>query len=111
MITITIDGRQIRLEKQVTILEAARGAGIRIPTLCHHELLKPHGGCRLCLVEVDTFPRLQTSCTLKATDGMVVRTHSKDVLEARKAIVEFLLINHPLECPVCDKAGICDLQD
>jgi NADH-quinone oxidoreductase chain G len=111
MITINIDGRQIKLKEQVTILEAARSAGIRIPTLCHHDLLKPYGGCRLCLVEVEKVPKLQTSCTLKATDGMVVHTHSKDVLEARKAILEFLLINHPLECPVCDKAGICDLQD
>lgn len=111
MITINIDGRQIRLTEQVTILEAARSAGIRIPTLCHHDLLKPFGGCRLCLVEVENFPKLQTSCTLKATDGMVVHTHTKDVLDARRAILEFLLINHPLECPVCDKAGICDLQD
>lgn len=111
MITVIIDGRQIRLDEPVTILEAARSAGITIPTLCHHDYLEAYGGCRLCLVEIDKVPRLQTSCTALVKDGMIVRTHSEAVLEARKSILEFLLINHPLDCPVCDKAGICDLQD
>ncbi|MDA8154978.1 MAG: molybdopterin-dependent oxidoreductase [Actinomycetota bacterium] len=111
MITVTIDGRKIELEKPVTILEAARGAGIEIPTLCSHPSLELWGGCRLCVVEVEKMPRLQTSCTVSVADGMVVRTETPQVAQARKAMLEFLLINHPLECPVCDKAGECKLQD
>ncbi|MEW6117549.1 MAG: NADH-quinone oxidoreductase subunit NuoG [Nitrospirota bacterium] len=111
MITVTINEKQIKLEKPVTILEAAKVAGIKIPTLCHHEMLKPFGGCRLCLVEVEKLPRLQTACTLSVTDGMVVRTETERVIDARKAMLEFLLINHALDCPYCDKAGECDLQD
>ncbi|MBI3593019.1 MAG: molybdopterin-dependent oxidoreductase, partial [Nitrospirae bacterium] len=111
MITVTINGKQIKLEKPVTILDAAKMAGIKIPTLCHHEMLEPYGGCRLCLVEIEKMPRLQTSCTLYITDGMVVYTETERVAEARKAMLEFLLINHALDCPYCDKAGECDLQD
>jgi NADH-quinone oxidoreductase chain G len=111
MIAITINEKKITLEKPVTILEAARSAGIRIPTLCHNDILEPYGGCRLCLVEVEKVPRLLTACTQYITDGMVVRTEADRVIEARRAILEFLLINHPLDCPYCDKAGECDLQD
>ncbi|MEW5745010.1 MAG: NADH-quinone oxidoreductase subunit NuoG [Nitrospirota bacterium] len=111
MITVTINDKQIKLEKPVTILEAAKIAGIKIPTLCHHEMLNPYGGCRLCLVEIEKMPRLQTACTLNITDGMVVRTETEKVVEARKGMLEFLLINHALDCPYCDKAGECDLQD
>lgn len=111
MITVTINGKVIRLEKPVTILEAARQAGIKIPTLCHHETLEPFGGCRLCLVEIENVPRLQTSCTQYVADGMAVWTETERVVEARKAILEFLLINHALDCPYCDKAGECELQD
>lgn len=111
MIRVTINGREIRLEKPVTVLEAAKTAGIKIPTLCHYPGLENYGGCRLCLVEVEKMPKLQTSCTLMVTDGMVVRTESEEIAKARRAMLEFLLINHPLECPYCDKAGECDLQD
>jgi NADH-quinone oxidoreductase chain G len=111
MITVTINGKKIALEKSTTILKAARSAGIEIPTLCNHPLLEPFGGCRLCVVEVDKMPKLQTSCTQYISDGMVVFTESDKVVEARKAMLEFLLINHPLDCPYCDKAGECDLQD
>lgn len=111
MITVTINDKKIELEKPVTILAAARKVGIEIPTLCNHELLEPFGGCRLCVVEVEKMPRLQTSCSLYITDGMVVRTDTKKVIEARKAVLEFLLINHALDCPFCDKAGECELQD
>lgn len=111
MITVTINGREIRLEKPVTVLEAAEMNGIEIPHFCHHPLLEKWGGCRMCLVEVDKMPKLQTSCTLYVTDGMVVRTESEEIARARKGILEFLLINHPLDCPVCDKAGECSLQD
>jgi NADH-quinone oxidoreductase chain G len=111
MITVTINSKKITLEKAVSILDAAKLAGVKIPTLCHHESLEAFGGCRLCLVEVEKMPRLQTSCSLKVTDGMVVWTETDKVVEARKAMLEFLLINHSLDCPYCDKAGECDLQD
>ena len=111
MITVTINDKQIKLGEPVTILNAAKMAGIKIPTLCHHYLLEPFGGCRLCLVEVEKVPRLQTSCTMYITDGMVVHTETEQVIAARKAMLEFLLINHALDCPYCDKAGECDLQD
>lgn len=111
MITLTINGKEIRLDKPVTVLKAAQQAGIKIPTLCNHELLKPFGGCRLCVVEVERMPKLMTSCTLMAADGMVVKTESEAISAVRRAILEFLLINHPLDCPVCDKAGECELQD
>jgi NADH-quinone oxidoreductase chain G len=111
MIKVTINAKEIRLEKPVTVLEAAKMAGIKIPTLCHYPGLENYGGCRLCLVEVEKMPKLQTSCTLMVTDGMVVRTESDEIARARRAMLEFLLINHPLECPYCDKAGECDLQD
>ncbi|RJQ38327.1 MAG: NADH dehydrogenase (quinone) subunit G [Nitrospiraceae bacterium] len=111
MITITINNKEIKLEKPVTVLEAARSAGIKIPTLCWHEQLEIYGGCRLCLVEVEKMPRLQTACTLMVADGMVVRTETEQIADVRRGILEFLLINHPLDCPVCDKAGECELQD
>jgi len=111
MITITINDKEINLEKPVTILEAARSAGIKIPTLCYLDGLEKFGGCRLCLVEVEKLPKLQTSCTVMVTDGMVVRTETEAIIKARRSILEFLLINHPLECPYCDKAGECELQD
>jgi len=111
MITITINDKEINLDQPMSVLEAARQAGIKIPTLCHHEVLKPYGGCRLCVVEVERMPRLQNSCTLIAADGMVVKTESDVISEVRRGILEFLLINHPLDCPYCDKAGECELQD
>jgi len=111
MVSVTINGKAITLNQPVTILDAARRAGVEIPTLCSHELLESYGGCRLCLVEIDKVPKLQTACTTPVSDGMVIWTESKAVVEARKAILEFLLIQHPLDCPVCDKAGECALQD
>jgi len=111
MITIKINGKEIKLEKPVTVLEAARSAGIKIPTLCWHEQLERYGGCRLCLVEVEKMPRLQTACTLMVADGMVVSTETEQTANVRRGILELLLINHPLDCPVCDKAGECELQD
>jgi len=111
MIKITINGKEITLEKAMTVLEAARSAGIKIPTLCYHEQLEKYGGCRLCLVEVEKMPRLQTACTLMVTDGMIVRTETEAIANVRRSTLEFLLINHPLDCPYCDKAGECELQD
>ena len=111
MITVNINGKEIKLENPVTVLQAARSAGIKIPTLCYHDQLEKYGGCRLCLVEVEKMPRLQTACTLMVTDGMVVRTETEAIADVRRGILEFLLINHPLDCPYCDKAGECELQD
>ncbi len=111
MIKVTINGKEVTLEKAMTVLEAARSAGVKIPTLCYHEQLEKYGGCRLCLVEVEKMPRLQTACTLMVTDGMVVRTETEAIANVRRSVLEFLLINHPLDCPYCDKAGECELQD
>ncbi len=111
MITITINGKEITMEKPITVLQAARQSGIKIPTMCDHEMLKPYGGCRLCVVEVERMPKLQNACSLMVADGMVVTTESEVISKVRRGILEFLLINHPLDCPYCDKAGECDLQD
>lgn len=123
MLTVTIDGHTIEVEEGTTILEAARkiGGAIVPPTMCYYSKLKGTGGkCRTCLVKVAQgsakdprpMPKLVASCSTPVQDGMVVQNiTSPEVLETRKAIVEFLLINHPLDCPVCDQAGECDLQD
>jgi len=111
-ITVTVDGKKVEMPMGATILEAANAAGSRVPTLCHDNKLHPFGACRVCLVEVDGTPRKFTpSCTTPATDNMVVRTASPALTEARRMVLELLLIKHPLDCPVCDKAGECQLQD
>ncbi len=111
-IKLTVDGKPVTVKAGATILEAANAAGIRIPTLCHDNKLHPFGACRICLVEVQGTPRRFTpSCTTPAADGMVVTTTSPAIIEIRKMVLELLLINHPLDCPVCDKAGECSLQD
>ena len=108
---ITIDDKEFEVNPGFTILEAARKVGIDIPTFCWHEKLGIHGGCRLCLVEVDEMPKLQLACATCVCEGMKVKTDSPKVIKARKGALEFLLINHPLDCPTCDKAGECELQD
>ncbi len=112
MITLTIDGKTAKVKPGATILDAANSVGVRIPTLCHDNKLHPFGACRICLVEVQGTPRKFTpSCTTPATEGMVVHTMTPAVVESRRLVLELLLINHPLDCPVCDKAGACSLQD
>jgi len=111
MISIMINGKDIQLDEPMTVLKAAERTGIKIPTLCHHEILEAYGGCRLCVVEVERMPKLQNACTLMAADGMVIRTESEGISNVRRGILELLLINHPLDCPQCDKAGECELQD
>lgn len=110
-VTLTIDGRTVTVPRGTTVYHAARQLGIEIPIFCYHDRMPPLGACRMCFVQVERMPRLQTSCTLEAQEGMVVWTESPEVVEARRAILEFLLINHPLDCPVCDKGGECPLQD
>jgi len=112
MISLTIDDQEVTCPAKSTIYEAATAAGIHIPTFCHHEKLVPVGACRMCLVEIEGARGLQTACTTPAHEGMAVRVHtSPAAVKARKANIEFLLANHPLDCPVCDKGGECPLQD
>jgi formate dehydrogenase alpha subunit len=111
MVTLTIDGKQVTVEEGTTILKAAEKLGIEIPTFCYHDKLEAVGACRMCLVEVEKIEKLQVACATTVTEGMVVRTNTPKVKAARKGVLEFLLINHPLDCPVCDKGGECELQN
>jgi NADH-quinone oxidoreductase subunit G len=108
---LTIDGAEIEVPAGTTILQACDLAGIEVPHFCFHERLNIAGNCRMCLVEVERSPKPVASCAMPATDGMVVRTASEKAVRARKGVMEFLLINHPLDCPICDQGGECDLQD
>ena len=109
--TITIDGREIPFDHGRTILEVCKDEKIPIPTLCHDNRLKPYGGCRLCIVEVQGAPRPLTSCTTPAENGMVVTTQSEKLSRLRKTTLELLLSNHPKDCMVCEAAGDCELQE
>jgi len=110
-VTLTINGQPVTVPKGTSVLQAALGAGIHIPTFCWHPKLKSVGACRICYVEIEKMPKLQVSCATEAMEGMVVRTESDQVKQGRKAIIEFILANHPLDCPTCDKGGECDLQN
>jgi len=111
MIELTINERAISVEEGTTILKAAQQNGIHIPNMCYDKRLRPYGGCRLCVVEVEGQPRLFASCSTPAAPGMVVKTETPKLRKARQTVLELLLIHHPLDCPICDKAGECDLQD
>mgnify|MGYP000707351460 CR=1 FL=1 len=108
---VTIDKKEIEVEEGLTIIQACQKAGVEIPHFCYHEKLAIAGNCRMCLVEVEKSPKLVASCAMNITDGMVVNTTSAKVQKAREGVMEFLLINHPLDCPICDQGGECDLQD
>jgi NADH-quinone oxidoreductase subunit G len=110
-VKLTINGNAIEAEKGTLLIEAARQNGIEIPSFCYYEGYTLQAACRMCLVEVEKTPKLQVGCTLPVADGMVVHTESDVVKSARKGTLEFLLTNHPLDCPVCDKGGECELQD
>jgi NADH-quinone oxidoreductase chain G len=110
-VTLTIDGKSITVEKGTYVIDAARQAGIHIPYFCSHVKLVPDANCRMCLVEVEKMPKLQTSCNLPVAEGMVVRSTSEKAEEAHKSVMEFILANHPLDCPLCDQGGECELQD
>lgn len=111
MINLTIDGRQVSVPKGTTVYTAAASIGVDIPVFCYQERMPPFGACRICLVEVEKMHKLQASCTLEVVEGMVVRTQSAKAIEGREAIIEFLLLNHPLDCPICDRGGECPLQE
>jgi NADH-quinone oxidoreductase subunit G len=111
-ITFEIDGREVRAEEGAMLVDAAKHGDVEIPFFCYEPKLgHPVGACRMCLVEIEGIPKLQTSCSTPVRDGMVVNTTSDRVKHAQNAVVEFLLVNHPLDCPVCDKGGECPLQD
>jgi NADH-quinone oxidoreductase subunit G len=110
-VTLTIDGRQVTVAKGKTVLQAAIEADIPVPYYCFHPGLAVDGSCRVCIVKIEKMPKLQTSCSTICTDGMVVTTCDADTTQARAGVLEFLLVNHPLDCPVCDKGGECPLQD
>jgi NADH-quinone oxidoreductase chain G len=111
MVELTIDGKKVKAPAKATILEAALDNGIYIPRLCWDRRLKPFGGCRLCLVEWEGSPKLFAACSTPVRQDMVIMTESEKLAKARKVVLELLLVHHPLDCPVCDKAGECELQD
>lgn len=110
---VTIDGKEIEVAPGTSVIQAAEQAGVRIPRFCYHDDLPVDGNCRMCLVEIEKFPKLQIACGTQVTEGMVVKTQveSPKAKEAQKNTLEFLLVNHPIDCPVCDQAGECYLQD
>ena len=111
-ISFEIDGREVRAPEGAMLVDAAKFGDVEIPVFCYEPKLgAPVGACRMCLVEIEGIPKLQTGCSTPVKDGMVVVTHSERVRQAQNAVVEFLLVNHPLDCPVCDKGGECPLQD
>ena len=111
LVNLTIDGRAVQVPPQTLVIDAAKTVGIEIPAFCYYEGLSLAAACRMCLVEVEKMPKMMTACTLPVSEGMVVRTDTEQVKQARKYTLEFLLTNHPLDCPVCDKGGECELQD
>jgi NADH-quinone oxidoreductase subunit G len=111
LVSLKINDRDVQVPPGTLVIEATRRIGTEVPSFCYYPGLSLQAACRMCLVEVEKMPKLQTACTLVATEGMVVRTNTDQVREARKYMLEFLLTNHPLDCPVCDKGGECELQD
>ena len=111
MAKMTIDGTEIEVEDGITVLQACEQAGVEIPRFCYHERLSIAGNCRMCLVEMERAPKPIASCSMPVGDGMVIKTNTETVKKARNGVMEFLLINHPLDCPICDQGGECDLQD
>jgi len=110
-VKITIDGKEVSTTKGKTVIQAAAEVGISIPHYCYHPKLSIAGNCRMCMVEIEKMPKLQIACNTQVAEGMAVLTQSPKVLAIRKAVMEFLLVNHPLDCPICDQAGECWLQD
>ena len=110
-VNITVDGKKVTAPAGTLLIEACKSVGIEVPSFCYYPGLSLQGACRMCLVKVEKMPKLQTACTTAITEGMVVVTESDEVRQARKSMLELLLANHPLDCPVCDAGGECELQD
>ncbi len=108
---LTVDGIEVEVPNGATVLQACEAAGAEIPRFCYHERLSIAGNCRMCLVEMEKSPKPVASCAMPAADGQVIHTRTEKVKKAREGVMEFLLINHPLDCPICDQGGECDLQD
>ena len=108
---MTINDIELEVESGLTVLQACEQAGFEIPYFCYHPKLSIAGNCRMCLVEMEKSPKPVASCAMPVADGMVIRTNTPLVEKARKGVLELLLINHPLDCPICDQGGECDLQD
>src|SRR5438445_4312595 len=111
LVKFTIDGHELEAPAGTLVIEAAKKGGIEIPSFCYYEGYSHQAACRMCLVEVEKMPKMQVACTLPVGPGMIVHTDTEQVAQARKSTLEFLLTNHPLDCPVCDKGGECELQD
>lgn len=111
MVKIKIDGIEYEVDEKKNLISAAKDVGIDIPFFCYHPKLSIVGMCRMCLIEIEGVPRLQAACNTKVTEGLSIFTKNDRIKEAREGTMEFLLANHPLDCPVCDKAGECQLQD
>ena len=111
MAKVTVDGTVVEVANGSSVLQACEAAGVEIPRFCYHERLSVAGNCRMCLVEVEKAPKPIASCSYPVADGMVVKTDTPMVRNGRRGVMEFLLINHPLDCPICDQGGECDLQD
>src|ERR1700685_2965375 len=110
-VTFTVDGKKVTAPAGTLLIEACRSASIAVPAFCYYPGLSLCGACRMCLVRLEKVPKLQTACTTPVAEGMVVTTESDEIHQARTATVELLLGNHPLDCPVCDAGGECELQD
>ncbi len=111
LVNITVDGKPVSAPAGTLLIEACKNVGIEVPSFCYYPNLSLQGACRMCLVRVEKMPKLQTACTTGITEGMVVATDNDEIRQARKSMVEMLLGNHPLDCPVCDAGGECELQD
>ena len=111
LINIKINQKDLQVDKNLTVMQACEIAGEEIPRFCYHDKLSIAGNCRMCLVEIEKAPKLASSCTMPLMEGMSIITNSEKVQAGRKGVMEFLLINHPLDCPICDQGGECDLQD
>ncbi|MCU0644257.1 MAG: 2Fe-2S iron-sulfur cluster-binding protein, partial [bacterium] len=110
-VTLTVDGKKLTVPEGTLIIDACEQNGIYIPRFCYHKHLTKSGNCRMCLVKIERNPKPQPSCMTPVAEGMIVYTNTPEIAQMRKAMLEFILINHPLDCPICDKAGECMLQD
>ncbi|HEY0004574.1 MAG TPA: molybdopterin-dependent oxidoreductase [Pyrinomonadaceae bacterium] len=111
LVKVTINGKELQVQKGARLIDVCREGGFDIPSFCYYADLALQASCRMCLVRIEKMPKLQTSCTITCTDGMIVTTRSEEIEKAQRAMVEFLLANHPLDCPICDRGGECELQE